>query len=340
MIVCQECGNSAASKDGFCSACGVLLEWSGEMVAAPQGPVAASGQGDGGRTPHLEAVRPPPLELVEQPAYDGLFCSECGTRNAEGKLFCRYCGSGLDIVVPSRDRRSWWRKLFSRPVKAPTAAGARPDGFRTRLEVVGATPAATAVKKRRRLRMPSSLPLSRIAPILIVLGLVGIGIGPGRQWATQHLSSVLGQAKAHVSAKYVPVVPLSATASSTAKGHKPALAIDGVIQTWWQSADHPQGIGESITIKFANPVSLDRIGLLSGVAGDKYRSQARPRTITVTADGKPAGQISFEDKADFQNAALALRGVTTVTFVVTASYPGQAGHAVAVRELQFFELQS
>src|SRR5581483_11110439 len=32
MILCRECGNSAPSRDGFCSSCGALLDWSGERV--------------------------------------------------------------------------------------------------------------------------------------------------------------------------------------------------------------------------------------------------------------------------------------------------------------------
>lgn len=361
MIVCQECGNSAPSTDGFCSSCGVLLEWSGEPVATPpppppvvpplltqpasqlvQQPVAqlvpklvgtVAGTSSVAVKPDQEAVRPAPVPLVADPGFDGLFCSACGTRNADGRTFCRYCGQPLDLDVGAPQRLRWWQRLFRRRGKE-TRAGDRPRAFRRRAASMGASTA-----KRRRFRLSKRLPLSRLAPLLVVLGLAGIGIGPGRQWLTQRVGALTGDAAHHVRASYAPVVPISATASSARAGHRAAAAIDGVKETWWQSADHPNGIGESVTVRFADPTNLDAVGLLSGVAGDKYRTQARPRTLTITADGKPVGSVTVKDQADFQTAKITMRHVTTVTVVVTAAFPGQAGKALAIRELQFFELE-
>lgn len=338
MIVCQECGNAAPSNDGFCSSCGVLLEWSGEAVAAPAppppvAPPLAQQLATVQVKPDTEAVRPAPVPLLVDPGYDGLFCSACGTRNADGRRFCRYCGSALDITVDEPVKTRWWQRIFRR--RKPKQAGERPRNFRSREAVA---PAATEQKKRRTWRLPSRLPLSRFAPVLVVLGLVGIGLGPARFWITQQADKLLGNAKHHVQATYAPVVPVAAGSSSTAKGHRAAAAIDGVKQTWWQSDGHANGIGESITVRFANPTDLDAIGVLSGVDGEKYRAQARPQTLTVTADGKPAGQITVKDKADFQTAKIKLRGVTRLTVVITSSFPGQKGNAVALRELQFFQL--
>ncbi len=334
MIVCKECGNAAPSTDGFCSSCGSLLEWSGQHVEAvlsgaamPTEHSAAAEHIAVGIRPDDEAVRPAPTPIPVDPRLGGLFCSQCGTRNAEGRTFCRYCGEPLDLTVSAPRRLRWWQRLFARHPRRGPAAGDRPTGFRGR---------DAKTTRRRGLHLPR-LPLSKLAPVLVVLGVAGIGVGPGRQWVTQRFDTVFGKAKQHVTATYVPVVPVSATASSAASAHKSKLVVDGVKDTWWQSADHPGGIGESVTIRFANPVDIDRIGVLCGEPGGKYRIQARPRTVNVTADGKPGGQISFTDKADFQNSSVTLRQVRSVTLVVTASYPGQKGHAVAIRELQFFQ---
>jgi hypothetical protein len=63
--------------------------------------------------------------------------------------------------------------------------------------------------------------------------------------------------------------------------------------------------------------------------------------MEITTDGRPHGQVSLDDKAGFQSRDVRLHDVTSLTLVVTAAYPGQGGgHAVAIRELQFFELKT
>ncbi|HEY3631192.1 MAG TPA: hypothetical protein VGL21_09860, partial [Jatrophihabitantaceae bacterium] len=62
MIVCQECGNSAPSTDGFCSSCGVLLEWSGQPVETPPPPPPLAGP-----LPQPIPPMPPAPELVAGP---------------------------------------------------------------------------------------------------------------------------------------------------------------------------------------------------------------------------------------------------------------------------------
>jgi ribosomal protein L40E len=407
-IVCQECGNSAPSTDGFCSSCGVLLEWSSEAVApmpppppitfaspitptappvgyayppAPPAPPQSAPTGyppaqqaptypppaphyppasypppapaqqpqtpqpypqqpqfgpPAGVLPTNEAVRPSPVPLVTDPQYDGLYCSACGARNAAERNFCRSCGRQLDVVLEVTRRTHWWQRLFIRKTKNKPTAGERPKNFRRR-EVAPDEPAMESGKKPKRgWRLPRPQ-LSRVAPILIVLGMLGYGIGPGRLWLTQHGSEWFGKAKSGLSNNYVPVAPISATTSSIAPTHDAKALIDGVKDTWWQSGDANHGVGQSMTVTFANPVDIDRIAILSGVAGQDYRTQARVQTLALTADGKPEPQITFNDTADFQNTTVTLRNVTSISFIVVGSYRGQKGGAIAIRELEFFQ---
>ncbi|HEY3713810.1 MAG TPA: zinc-ribbon domain-containing protein [Jatrophihabitantaceae bacterium] len=350
----------------------MLLEWSGQQVETPApppplaGPLAASAATAGpdaaagtqvaggapaaaslppapmppplppagapappnGLQPDQEAMRPAPVPMTPADQYGGLFCSVCGTRNADGRTFCRYCGHPLDLTVPVGSRRRWWQRLFRRKKSGP-AAGDRPRGFRRK------------EAGRRRKRRFFSVPLAKAAPILMVLSLVGIGLGPARSWISQHASSLLGTAKKKVSGHYVPVVPLSASASTSATGHGPKLGIDGIKDTWWQSRGHPDGVGETMTVRFATPTDIDQIGLLAGPNGDKFRTQGRPRTMEITTDGKPSGRVAFDDKADFQTKKVHLRNVTSITLVITAAYQGQGkGKAVAIREVQFSAFQT
>ena len=365
MIVCKECGNCAPSGDGFCPSCGTLLEWSGEAVATPPPPppVApplveqyAMSAGWGAATqyeasqyetgpsaaaaavkPAAEAVRPKPMPLTPDAGLDGLYCSTCGTRNVDGRTFCRYCGRALDVVVAVPVRLRWWQRLLRREPRSGPVAGDRPRRFRRRDKPI--PEAGTAKHSRRKWHLLRRLPLSRVGPLLIVLGLVGIGLGPARYWLTVHAESALGRVQHHVKQSYQEVTPVSATSSSHAPTHSAAAVLDNIPATWWQSADHPDGVGESLTVHFANPTNVDTIAIRSGADADSFVRLARPQTVQVIADGKPAGQVTFANKVPEQNAHVKLRNVTSVTLVITSVYPGQKVHACAIRDLRFFYLQ-
>lgn len=319
MIVCRNCGNSAASKDGFCLSCGALLEWSGEEVP---GGVAA-------RPPTVEGARPRPVPMVTEPVYTGLFCSRCGVRNPEGRVFCRTCGQPLQPApMAAPPRVGWWRRLWRRlRGRKDFAAGDRPGNFRRH-------DAVPRPARKRGFRMPR-LALSRFAPLLIVAGLLGIGFGPARVWITTHVFGLEQTAQAKLSEHYVSVVPVGAVASSAAVGHAATLAVDGVSDTYWASAGN--GTGATLTVRFGSAVHIDRIGVLSGEPGAAFRTDARPRTLEISTPGGHPVDLSFDDSASFQNQSADFSGVTELTVVVKDVYPGQQSQAVALSEIQFFD---
>jgi hypothetical protein len=406
MILCRECGNSAPSRDGFCSSCGALLDWSGERVetqvlptvqAAPTGqsapPIPATaaagtgqaeapggafhggtgqigiGQGGIGQggvpqgwtpaqadprgaafqnaaaqnsaaqnsaaqgwIPAAEARRSDPVPVQSEPAYDGPFCQACGVRNPRERRFCRSCGAMLQLpALPAQARRGWWRRLIDRLTgrRREFAAGERPTGFR---DHHGSGSGHTG---KGRLRLPRHIKLGRLAPILIIAGLAGIGLGPARTWVTNEVNTLLGKAKARVNEHYVNVTPVGASAVSQ-KDHGAALAIDGLNNTYWASSQHPDGVGEALTITFSAPVDIDQIGILSGADAQNFRAFARPHDLVVTAAGAAPETLAFDDSADFQNRGVTLRKVTSVTITVKDAYAGQKQHDLAIRDLEFF----
>lgn len=402
MILCRECGNSAPSRDGFCSSCGALLDWSGERVetqvlptvqtaptgrtvppvtataatsagpveqqgAAAQGNVpqgiaaqgwtpAASqgaapyGTGPGSAAPNYaaadnaaaqgwiptaEARRADPVPIQSEPEYNGPYCQVCGVRNPQDRSFCRSCGAMLQLPAhAAQERRGWWRRLIDRITgrRREFAAGQRPSGFRDHHG------GGSGLSGKRRLRLPRHIKLGRLAPILIIAGLAGIGLGPARTWATNEVNTLLGKAKARVNQHYVNVTPVGAAAVSQ-KDHGAALAIDGLNNTYWASSQHPDGTGETLTITFAAPVDIDQIGILSGADAQNFRAFARPHDLVVTAAGASPETLSFDDSADFQSRGATLRQVTTVTITVKDAYPGQKQHDLAIRDLEFFVKQ-
>jgi hypothetical protein len=342
MIVCKDCGNAATSRDDFCSSCGSLLEWSGQEIEA----TSAAGRADPvPRQPVPEAGRPRPVPLAAEPVYTGPYCTSCGVRNQEDRSFCRSCGEPLRGTAAAAARESWWRRLLARLGGGRRgdgyAAGDRPDSFRRHAVPHGArhhgltAPDLAAVRHRPSLRR-RRLSVGRLAPILLVAGLVGVGLGPARHWVTTEGFGLVHKARGTLNERYVSVVPVGASASSAVHRHGAALAVDGVQDTFWLSSSRHDGVGAELTVRFASPVNIDRIGLLSGEPAAAFRADARPQTIEVSTAGAAPVDISFDDTASFQNRAVSLHRVTTITFVFKDVYPGQNGRAVAVREVQFF----
>ena len=352
MIICSECGNAAPSRDGFCTSCGALLEWAGEKVetaaARPDREVAHGTP----RQPAVEAARPGPEPLEVELEYTGPYCRSCGARNAEDRVFCRACGQQLSPTTAPEPRPSWWRRFLARfHHRRPHVAGERPSGFRRHdmpepaagaggaSGLSGASAASSAAKRRPFLHRNRRLPISRLAPLLAVLALLGIGLGPARAWVTTRVFGVVQTAQQHLHEQYVSDSPVSATASSSLPGHGAALAIDGISTTYWVTADKRGGIGDTLTVHFATPVDLSRVGLLSGEPGAAFRSDSRPESMTLTAAGNTPARLSFTDSAQFQNAALTLKHVTVLTITFDSVFLGQKGHDIAVSEIQFFTLK-
>jgi hypothetical protein len=206
-----------------------------------------------------------------------------------------------------------------------SAAGTRgPGAFR-----------GTAGQRMRRAKTPLRGTLSRFAPLLLVVGLLGVGLGPARMWLTVHVFGLAHRAQVQLSQRYTNVAPISASASSAAPGHPAKLAIDGIQQTYWLTGAG-SGAGASFTVRFASPQRIDRVGVLSGEPGGDYRTQARPQTIELLVGGRSPVSLPLDDTLGFQNRPVSLRGVTAITVVIKNVYPGQNGQAVALRELEFF----
>jgi ribosomal protein L40E len=193
----------------------------------------------------------------------------------------------------------------------------------------------TAGQRMRRAKTPLRGTLSRFAPLLLVVGLLGVGLGPARMWLTVHVFGLAHRAQVQLSQRYTNVVPIDASASSAAPGHPAKLAIDGIQQTYWLTGGG-SGAGASFTVRFASPQRIDRVGVLSGEPGGDYRTQARPQTIELLVGGRSPVSLLLDDTLGFQNRPVSLRGVTAITVVIKNVYPGQNGQAVALRELEFF----
>lgn len=277
-------------------------------------------------------------------AYTGPYCSHCGVRNAEERSFCRSCGESLlGAATPVEPASSWWRRLLGRLRigRREYSAGERPASFRrpsnpeVRPEPQQDKPEAVGVWGT--LTKPRRFAFSRFAPLLIVLSVAGLGLGVMRERVTHAVFSTYATIRQQVAPQYISLTPVEAKASSAAAKHGAPMAIDGVRDTYWLSAAPTGGVGQSLTIRFAKPVDIDRVGILSGAPKGDFRAEPRLRSVRITAVGVKESTLGFDDKADFQNRPVTLHGVSEVTIFVEDVYPGQKGQALALREIQFFQ---
>ena len=50
-----------------------------------------------------------------------MYCTKCGKKNADDRLFCGFCGSPLDTNEPSEAKEDVERRLYGRPTAAQSA---------------------------------------------------------------------------------------------------------------------------------------------------------------------------------------------------------------------------
>ena len=306
---CSACGVRNPEGRTFCRSCGERLRPGAAAQGSARGWWRRMLDRLRGRRPYAAGDRPRGFL-----SHDALPGQPAATATAAGGRRLGAPAHGSPLGAPGHGPR------LGAPAAGPHGLGAMADTTRQRI---------------RHTKTPMRRALSRYAPLLMVVGLLGVGLGPARAWITTHVFGLAHRAQAQLSQRYTNVVPVSASASSSAPGHPAQLAIDGVQQTYWLSGG-ASGAGATFTVRFASPQKIDRVGVLSGEPGGDYRAQARPQTIEFVVGGRPPVRLSFDDTLSFQNRSVSLRGVTAITVVISHVYPGQRGQAVALRELEFF----
>jgi hypothetical protein len=280
--------------------------------------------------------RPPSV-----PIQDGdKICGTCGEGNPPTRNFCRRCGSTLaDARVA---HVAWWRRMFRRRRREPVAAGERPKGF-TGPDASTGPGAGKRVKRgaRKAFRV-----LVKVLGILaIVLAVVSFLPFPWAQDARERVTGVAGgafdSARRVVAPRYEVVRPTGVVATSEDPAFPAAAAVDGATNRAWSPAPPGDGAGAVLTLTFAEPVDLGRIGFTSGAGmePDVFLSRPRPRTVQVAADD---GSTTLEllDQFEFQEHSLDLRGVTSVAISVSSVYGGATpgeGLPFAITEVEVFE---
>jgi hypothetical protein len=316
VIVCRSCGHQNDDAAEFCAACRNYLKWEHEPAAAKPEPVpelVGSGVAAVQPGPAIDAppVSPPP-STTRPVREDAVHCRECHTDNEPDRELCRSCGAVLLRDLPKRE--PWWRRLLRRRPGPATAAGERPSKERTRR------------KHRGRKVLRGGI-------VLVLVGAVAMLAGPWRAWVLRGYHNVSDR----VTTTYEPVKGVSAKATSSARGHPPTLAIDGVKNTAWAEGVRGLGANQSLTIRFDRKVDISRVGITPGASSKEkqFRAQPRPREIRLLFHGGER-TVTLKDDAEFQSFDVSAKGVDQVTLEILSIYSGQSGKDTSIAEVEFF----
>jgi len=251
-------------------------------------------------------------------------CGRCGEGNRQERNFCGTCGLELteaEVIPPL----PWWRRIFVRTPKAQLKAGDRPQ------------PAADG-------RSGGGPNLKRIVPMAMAALTVVVAIAallPGKNPIKELVSDVTDRVRGVVSPEYEQVFPVSATATSAAPDHGPELAIDGANDTWWAEGVEGLGRNERITITFAGPTDLAKIGFTSGTTRDAeaFLLEPRPKEVFLTFSDGSTRSIELEDTVDFQSFEIDATSSTSVDVQLLAAYPSGSGQDTSIAEIEFWTEQ-
>lgn len=316
------------------------------MKARPAPPPVAP-SGPAARPPAEEHERRPPRPPSAEPARPqtnpgDIFCSSCGTPNDPSRHYCRSCGSQLAAgsVAPTR-RLPWWRRLFRRTPKAAVVlpAGARPSGTgsRRRGSTVGGGAVNSVAHVARR--------FFQVIAVLAALGIAVVAIGPWRSHAKSTVRGWIDDARRVVQPHYVAITPDRISASTSLKAAPAANAFDGVTETFWAEAAHGQGAGQKLTVRFAKPVDIARIGVLDGDQSKPQAFATRPvpsalSLVFYDANGAVVGRkrVSLEQTPKFQRKSAGANGVSRLVITILSTYPAEKGDrtSASIAEIELF----
>jgi hypothetical protein len=238
------------------------------------------------------------------------------------------------FVLPWYQR--WWRKLTTRKTRA---AGDRP---RNRRRAIGGSGPGWLTSG-----------FLKVLGIAIVLGVLLTIVGPWRDNLRHDVSHDYHRIFNDVHPKYNPVHPFAATATSAARLHPAANAIDGAVNTSWQTnttaskakpgskaKPSSDGVGQSLSIRLAAASNLDEIGFLNGDQDtpSAYLTEPRPEKVHVTAAGAHpySKDLTLKDTATFQTFTIKAKDASSLTITIDSVYPSDQGTDAAIAEVELF----
>ena len=176
------------------------------------------------------------------------------------------------------------------------------------------------------------------AVAVVAFGAVCAAYPPLRARAESLFTSEKSHVSGMIDAKYVPIHPVTVTASGQTAAHPGKLASDGFYNTYWL-APWTASPELTLTMTFAHPVTLKRLILFSG-AYQHYVADGRPSSLQLVFSNQESFTITPQDTPKAQTFSISHAVlIKSVQFRITATYQGSAGANSAISEIELFGIQ-
>jgi hypothetical protein len=277
-----------------------------------------------------------------------LICGQCGEGNPPVRKFCSRCGNSL--LEAQHVKEPWWRRLIKpfrrgpRVVEVPDSdeaaeAGPASAGRHAAAHAAGVRKSLAAHDPKHMMRKVYRRARLALGAVVVVAIILFGAFQPFRSLVFNKFDSVKSKIIGAVDIKYDPVHPISATANLQYKEYPGSNAVDSFLNTYWMApystSDYP-----TLTLTFANPVTLERMIIYSGVSNN-YLAYGRPSLLVLVFSNNKSATITPQDTPkeqtlDISNAVQ----VTSVKIEVEGTYPGTGSgrSKVAISDIELFEL--
>ena len=140
-------------------------------------------------------------------------------------------------------------------------------------------------------------------------------------------------------------LPATAKASSVltpADAYHPGYLFDGRLDFGWVEGVKGPGLGESMTLTFAAPVTLTGLELWNGYqrSDDHFKKNARAKKLTVTLDGAPPLELAVKDAQGSQKLMFPKPASTkSLTLTIKEAWPGTKYDDLVLSELRVWDAE-
>ncbi|WP_434742243.1 NADase-type glycan-binding domain-containing protein [Micromonospora sp. SH-82] len=231
-----------------------------------------------------------------------------------------------DVTCLACAARNPYGRSFCRRCGRPLAADAAPT---------------TAVPWWRRIRWPRRRSggglVRRLLAVLLVLALVA-----GLIWAGVRFLPPLIETIRDRTATPEAILPDEVTASSAARNHPAASAVDGLNNRYWAPATDRPAVGEYVELAFDRPIRLLDLIVHTGASPrqDDFVEQPRPAELTltlVTSDGTSSTvPLRLTDRPGPQAFHHVAGDVTRMRLTIASVYGQREAGRVALAEVEVF----
>lgn len=134
-----------------------------------------------------------------------------------------------------------------------------------------------------------------------------------------------------------PSVSSSSFRSSGAEKFPPSLALDGKLESSWVEGSSGDGIGESLTVRYASEINFQTVAIYNGF-GDvkKWANNNRIKKLKLTTDLGYEESFLLQDVLSAQRLNLkSSENAKSITLTILEVYKGKTAINTSIAELKF-----